>query len=558
MARRPPLRGPIPPALLLVLATLAVYARVASFEFVNFDDHGYVSDNPHVLDGLSPEGLVWAFTTTSQANWHPLTWISLQLDAELGGASPRVFHATNILLHAGNVLLLFWLFARLTGSVWRSALVAALFALHPLHVESVAWIAERKDVLSTFTGLAAMHAWLAALRRSSAGWPVAALAFYAASLLAKPMLVSLPILLLLFDVWPLARPEPWRRLLLEKAPFAALAAASCLATSWAQAGGGVMRTLTQYPLDARAANAVVSTVAYLAKAVWPAGLCAYYPYPYGGVPAWKVGAGLALLAAVTGFCWRARKRAPFLLVGWLWYLVTLLPVIGLVQVGSQAMADRYTYVPLIGPFFMLAFGLPEPRTSGARRGLAVASIAVLALLGVAAHRQAGTWRDSVTLFNRALLVTTDNAVAHDNLAQALFDRGQIDAAVVHCAEAVRIAPGMADAQSNLVRGLLAQGKTAEAAARTREALVDRPNDSRTHVNAGLIARFEGRGDDALASFREAIRLDPADQEAHLNLGALLAAQGRRDEAIAEFREAVRLKPKDARARAALERLVGTP
>jgi len=245
-------------------------------------------------------------------------------------------------------------------------------------------------------------------------------------------------------------------------------------------------------------------------------------------------------------------------VGWTWYLVTLLPVIGLVQVGSQAMADRYTYVPLIGPFVMLAFGLPDlTRRSAAVRAAGTAAVlAVLLGLAVAAHRQAGFWRDSVRLFTRAIAVTKENAVAENNLARALFDRGQIDAAVAHCAEAVRIAPGLGDAQSNLVRGLLAQGKIDEAAARTAEALATRPDDSRTHVNAGLIARMQGRGDDALSSFEQAIRLDPADQEAHLNLGALLAARGRRDEAVAQFEEAVRLRPGDPRPRRALARLRG--
>jgi Flp pilus assembly protein TadD len=313
--------------------------------------------------------------------------------------------------------------------------------------------------------------------------------------------------------------------------------------------------LTQYPLAVRAANAAGSYVLYLVRAVWPAGLSPYYPYPYGGVPALVTVGALATLAIVTVWCLRARERAPYLLVGWLWYLVTLVPVIGLVQVGSQAMADRYTYVPLIGPFVMLAFGLPDlsRRTAAARALMALAVVAVLAALASVSFAQAGYWKDSVTLFTRAVTVTQENAVAENNLARALFERGQIDAAVAHCAEAVRIAPGMADAESNLVRGLLAQGKTAEAAARTRQAVVERPDDSRTHVNAGLIARLEGRDADALTSFREAIRLDPTDQEAHLNLGALLAALGRRDEAVAEFGEAVRLRPGDPRARRALER-----
>ncbi len=539
-------------SLLLVAATAAIYAQVASFEFINFDDPGYVRDNAQVLNGLTRDGAAWAFTTTRQANWHPLTWLSLQLDAELFGASPRGFHTTNIVLHLVGVLLLFLLFERMTKSFWRSALVAALFAVHPLHVESVAWISERKDVLCAVLGLLACHFWLDSLERPGFARRALAVTMYAASLLAKPMLVSLPILLLLCDVWPLRRAASWRRLVLEKSPLIALSAASCVATSVAQSRGGVMRTLTQYPLGARVANAAVSYVAYLGKTIWPSGLSVYYPYPYEGIPGWEVAGAVLTLAAVTAVCIRLRLRAPHLLVGWLWYLVTLVPVIGLVQVGSQAMADRYTYVPLIGPFMMLAFGLPERP----RRVVSGAAAAAVAVFGLVAFRQAGYWSDSVTLFTHAVAVTKDNAVAESNLARALFDRGQIESAVLHCAEAVRIAPEMADAQANLVRGLLALGRTEEAVSRTREALQLRPDDSKTHVNAGLIARMAGRDDAAVASFREALRLDPNDQEAHLNLGAILAERGRRDEAIAEFEAAVRLRPGDARARSALARLLG--
>jgi protein O-mannosyl-transferase len=547
-------------SVLLVAATVAVYARVTSFAFINYDDSGYVRDNTNVLDGLTPEGVAWAFTTTCQANWHPLTWLSLQLDASLGGSSPRVYHTTNIVLHAVGALLLFLLFERMTGSPWRSALVAALFAVHPLHVESVAWVAERKDVLSTVFGLLACHAWLGALERPGLKNRALAVAAYAATLLAKPMLVSLPILLLLFDVWPLRRAEPLRRLVVEKAPLFVLAAASCIVTVIVQSRGGAMRSLTQYPLSARAGNAAVSYVLYLAKAIWPTRLSIYYPYPYEGLRAWEIGGALLVLAVVTFLCVRARAGAPYLLVGWLWYLVTLVPVIGIVQVGSQAMADRYTYIPLIGPFAMLAFGLPDLAQRAALRAPrvlaalpAAAALAVVVALAAAARRQAGYWRDSVTLFERSLAVTTENAMAHNSLAFALFEHGEVDRAVKECEEAIRIAPDMGDAQSNLVQGYLAQGRIEEAAERTREGLRLRPDDARTHVNAGLIARTEGRDDDAMASFREAIRLDPDEQPAHLNYGAILVAHGRYEEAIVQFREAVRLRPSDERARRALAR-----
>jgi protein O-mannosyl-transferase len=532
---------------LLTAVVAAIYAQAANFDFINLDDKAYVSENPNVLSGLSREGCVWAFTTTSQANWHPLTWLSLQLDAQLGGSSPRVYHTTNIVLHLANALLLFLLFERMTASVWRSALVAALFAVHPLHVESVAWVAERKDVLCVLFGLAACHAWLSSLRRPGVAWRALAVSAYAASLLAKPMLVSLPLLLLLLDVWPLRRDVSWQRLVLEKTPFIVLAGASCVVTVMAQAHGGTTRDLTQYPLDARAANAAVAYVVYLARAIWPAGLAVYYPYPYEGVPAWEAAGALLALAAATVACVRVRARAPYLLVGWLWYLVTLVPVIGLVQVGSQAMADRYTYVPLIGPFVMAAFALPRA---------AIAAVVWVSILAACAWRQTGYWSDSVSLFTRAISVTKDNAVAEDCLSRAYFDLGRIDLAVPHCEEAVRIAPGLGDAQSNLVRGLLAQGKTAEASERARMGLRDRPDDSRSHVNAGVIDRMEGRDDDAIRQFQEALRLDADDQEARLNLGAILAAKGRRDDAVAQFEEAVRRRPGDVRAGRALAQILG--
>ncbi len=547
-----PRRAAIP--LLLAALTLAVYAQVARYDFINFDDPGYARDNPHVLAGLSREGLVWAFTTTKEANWHPLTWLSLQLDAQLFGPSPPGFHATNVVLHVANVLLLYLLFQRMTRSSWRSALVAALFGIHPVHVESVAWIAERKDVLSALFGLAACHLWLNVLERPSVARHALAAGTYAASLLAKPMLVSLPILLLLFDVWPLARKSPLKARLLEKAPLFALAALFCLVTLKAQAQGGVIRSFEQYPLDARIANAAVSTLRYLGKAIWPVDLSVFYPYPYGGIPVWQVVGSAAALIVVTTLCLRARASAPCLLTGWLWYLVTLVPIIGIVQVGSQAMADRYTYLPLIGPFAMAAFALPARFRIASIAGAGIA----VALLAVTAHRQAAYWRDSRTLFAHAVEVTTENAVAESNLGGALLELGEIDAGIEHCREAIRIAPQLGGAQSNLVRGLLARGKTDEAAALVRDGLRDRPDDSRTHVNAGLVAILEGRNEDAVASFQRAIRLDANDQEAHLNLGAAFENMGRRDLARAEYEEAVRLRPRDRRARQALDDLDAQP
>jgi protein O-mannosyl-transferase len=542
---------PLVLGVVLVALPIAIYAQVASFGFVGFDDPGYVSENARVLAGLNGDNVVWAFTTGAASNWHPLTWLSLMLDADIGGGSPRTFHITNLVLHVLNGLLLFLAFDRMTGRSLPSAVVAAWFAVHPLHVESVAWIAERKDVLSTTFGLLALLTWIAHVKdgRPAAKWW--SLAAYAASLMAKPMLVSFPILLLLLDVWPLTRTSPWRRRVIEKLPFAVLAVASCVITVVVQAQGGATRSMVQFPLLTRAANAAATYVAYLADTFWPSGLAVFYPYAYGGRSPWLVFAAVAGLAAVTWACWRLRARAPYTIVGWLWYLVMLVPVVGFVQVGSQARADRYTYLPLVGIFVVAAWALAESRRKFALPAVAVATVAVLAVL---AHRQAATWRDSETLFRHALAVTQENAPAHNLLAGTLLQRGHLDEGIEQAEAAVAIAPSMIDAQTNLIRALIAKGRIEDATSRAGVLAVAHPDDSRAQVNQGLIAIVTGRADDALRHLREAIRLDPADAEAHLNLGAVLRRQGKTAEARAEFQEAARLKPRDPRPRQALAHL----
>jgi protein O-mannosyl-transferase len=557
-------------ALLPALAAVAVYGRVGTFGFISMDDSDYVVQNGHVLGGPTREGVVWALTTFHAANWHPLTWLSLMLDARIGGGAPAAFHVTNLVLHATNAALLALLFERMTGARWRSVLVATLFAVHPLHVESVAWIAERKDVLSTAIGLLALHAWVGATSERSAVRTAAVATLYAASLMAKPMLVTLPVLLLLLDAWPLGRAPAagnpriralaWRRLVLEKWPFIVIAAASSAVTLAAQASGGTTQSLAHYPLAGRVANAAVTCVAYLVKAAWPSGLAVYYPYPYGGIPAIETVSAVAILAVTTYAALRARASRPYLAFGWLWYLVTLLPVIGLVQVGSQAMADRYTYLPLVGPFVIVAWGLGEIVERGSAAGFrfvrvlapAFALAGVLVLASTAQH-EAAYWKDSVALFTRAIAVTRDNASAHDALASALYERGDVAGALAHCTAALRIAPELGRVQAKLVRCLLAEGNLGEASARTREFLAARPDDADMVVNAGLVDLLSQRPDEAAARFRQALRLDPKNAIAHLNLGALLLKRGLRDEAIAHFEEGVALRPGDAAARAALAR-----
>jgi hypothetical protein len=477
-------------AVLLSVATLAVFAQVVGFDFVDYDDNLYVTANPHVQEGLTPAGVRWAFTTFAAANWHPLTWISLMLDWSIGGPGPRVFHLTNLILHLANTLLLFLVLDRMTGRRWPSAVTAALFAIHPLHVESVAWIAERKDVLSTLFMLLTLLAYAGFVERPGLVRRLAVVFLFALGLLAKPMLVTLPVLLLMLDAWPLRRQEPWRRLVLEKAPLLALSIATGVVTFVAQRQGGTVGSMTLYPLGVRVANAVVATATYLGKTIWPTRLAAFYPHPGASLAAWEVAGSALVLAGLTLWTIRVRRSRPYLLFGWAWYLVTLAPVAGIVQVGWQARADRYTYIPLIGIFLGVVWFVSD-RFADRPALLSSAASAALVMLGIGAFVQAGYWRDSETLFTHALAVTDNNAVAHNNLGTALLRRGLPSQAEEHFAEAVRIDPSFADAHSNLGVALGRQGGIDEAILEFRRALdldPDQPDARRNLERAEAIQR----------------------------------------------------------------------
>jgi tetratricopeptide (TPR) repeat protein len=482
--------------LILAFLVVAAFWPVFGHDFVGFDDETYVTGNRHVRQGVTGSGVRWAWSTFHAANWHPLTWMSHMLDWQLYGANPTGHHLTGLLLHVANALLLFLLLERMTGSTVRSALVALLFGLHPQHVESVAWVAERKDVLSTLFWLLAIGAYLRYVRAPGAGRYALVVLAMAAGLCAKPMLVTLPFTLLLLDYWPLRRLDPaassgraWGRLILEKTPLVALAVASSVVTVWAQRSGGALVSLEHHPLQA-----------------------------------WLLGGSILILAAVTFGVWWGRRRYPYLLFGWLWYVGTLVPVIGLVQVGAQAMADRYTYVPLIGIFVMVVWGIPSvagPMLSGrttappaateaVRRdtGLLAIVFLVVPLLTITTWTQLRHWRDDMSLATRALSVTRDNAIAHNQLGLALVRRGQAAGALPHYLEAVRISPGFAEAHNNL---------------------------------GGAFVALD-RIDDAVEAYGEALELEPEYPEALINLGVALVRQGRLDEAIARFEEAVDLRP----------------
>ncbi|HEY5975582.1 MAG TPA: tetratricopeptide repeat protein [Geobacteraceae bacterium] len=535
-------------ATLLAALTWLIFWPAGGHGFFLMDDWQYVVENRAVLTGLSGAGVRWAFTAFHAANWHPLTWLSHMVDVQLFGLAPRGHHLTSVLLHGLNGALLLLLLARLTGSCWRSAVVAALFALHPLRVESVAWVAERKDVLSALFGLLTLLAYVRYTARP--GWRpyLLALGLFALGLMAKPMLVTLPCLLLLMDWWPLGRlpggagqPPPASRLLLEKLPFLLLGAASCLVTLQAQQAGGAVSSLTALPFTDRLANALLSYGAYLGKAFWPSGLAVHYPLNL-PLPVWRVLSAAAAVIAITLVALRQRRCRPWLAWGWCWYLVTLVPVIGLVQVGMQSMADRYTYLPLIGPAVMLVWSVPAPATNGRRFALAVGVITMLALLALLTRQQLGYWRDSVTLLRRTVAVTTDNPLAEYYLGDALYEAQAMDEALHHYTRSLLLKPYQSAVHNGLAGVYARQGDLARAAHHYEAALEINPAFFEARYNLGLLQARLGESAAAGVTLTEALRLRPASAEVHYNLAAVLSRQGRLAEAGWHYREAVRLKP----------------
>ena len=540
---------------------------MGGFSFINYDDGQYVWENLHVQGGLSKEGVSWAFTTFEAANWHPLTWISHMTDVELFGLDAGWHHRVNVLFHLANTALLFLVLWRMTGGLWRSAFVAALFAVHPLHVESVAWVSERKDVLSTLFWLLTMGAYLGYVRRPSVRRYVPVFVFLALGLMCKPMLVTLPFVLLLLDWWPLGRmsregspvSEQWRlsmpmvfRRIWEKAPLLGLSAISCVITYIAQSQGKAVVSLGRITIGPRLSNALVSYAIYLEQAVWPSSLAVIYPHPTilgSSIPAWKVAGSVLLLAGISFLAWRERQRRPYLAAGWLWYLGILVPVIGLVQVGGAAHADRYTYVPLIGVFIAAAWGVPEllPERGWRQLTLGVSAAAVLAVLAAATYYQVGYWRDNITLYSRSLVVTEGNWMVLSNLGAAYESRGEHSKASTYFLEALRIKSDYPPAWYNLGVSTGSLGRQEEAIGYYREALRLEPVYSLAWNGLGLAQTKLGRNQEAAESFAEAVRIDPDHLDAWYNLGVVDARLGRNQEAIASFRQSVRIKPKYASA-----------
>jgi tetratricopeptide (TPR) repeat protein len=552
-------------ALLLALVTLVVYLPASRFSFVNYDDDDYVTSNGVVKRGLTWAGVRWAFTTFHASNWHPLTWLSHMTDCELFRLNAGGHHFVNVLLHAANAALVFALLLRLSKTIWPSAFAAALFAWHPVHVESVAWVAERKDVLSTFFALLTLLCYVrrdeccvmregdnSRVTRHASRYYWLALFFFALGLLAKPMLVTLPFVLLLLDCWPLGRISDFRfqisnhsRLVVEKIPFFLLTGMLCVVTVLAQRKGEAFVSLASVPLLHRFENSFVAVAGYLQSFFWPSGLCALYPLVDKN-PAWKVFLSALIVLVISVVAWRARGTKPYLLMGWLWFVGMLVPVIGLVQVGGQALADRYTYLPSVGFFLALVLlardvaekiALPKIIAVGGAALVCVACIRATEL-------QMQFWRDGETLFRRVIAVTRDNTVAYVDLGVALDAQGRFEEAVEVYRQAKKISPKYFQTENNLGNILGILGRHEESLVEYREAIRLRPDMAFAHHGAGQQLAALGKPDDALREFAEAARLDANFAEPHLEAAKVLFALGREAGGISELREAVRLHPED--------------
>jgi tetratricopeptide (TPR) repeat protein len=581
--------------------------------FVDFDDPLYVTENPHVNGGITLESFVWAFTATHVSNWHPLTWLSHMLDCQLFRLNPLWHHLTSLLFHVTNTLLLFWVLKRMTGALWPSAFVAAVFALHPLHVESVAWLAERKDVLSSFFWMLTMAVYLRYAERPTIGRHLLVVLTLALGLMAKPMLVTLPFVLLLLDFWPLGRlqwhrqttpnalPQPESRkaryqrsplwhVLAEKIPLFILVLASSVITFIAQQKGGSMTTIENLPLNLRMANAPVSYIKYIGKMIYPNHLAVLYPLPSDGWPLWQPIVSFLILAGLSaGIIYTARRR--YLVVGWLWYLGTLLPVIGFVQVGLQAIADRYTYMPSIGILIIIAWAAAEFTANWRHRkiALSIAAALLLSALLIATRAQVRHWHDNLTIHQHTIAVTENNYIMHDSYGYGLLKKGRLQEAVEQFNEALRLKPHYLKAINHLGVALKEQGKLQEATACFKKALQLEPGHLGAHYNLGLAMADQGKYDQAvnnfnkvlqakldspqlyikialacslmgkyelaIQSYNQALRTEPGNAMVHANLAVLFTKQGNLDQAVTHYTEVLRVKPDFADAHANLGQLL---
>ena len=573
----------------LAVITFVVFGQTLHHEFINYDDEAYVYENPEVARGLTLQGIVWAFTHVHCSNWHPLTWISHMLDCQLYGLNPGGHHLTNVLLHTAAAILLFLVLRRMTSlrpgnsivatttqasALWRSAFVAAVFAIHPLRVESVAWVAERKDVLSGVFFMLTIWAYVRYVEKSKVQGPKSkvyyglTLLFFALGLMCKPMLVTLPFVLLLLDYWPLGRlsgvkcqvsvekkgkpstlnctpnvfGDQLSTLFFEKLPLFGLAVASCVVTIFAQTGA--LSPFEQISLPLRVGNASISYVAYLDQMFWPSGLAIFYPFVPRDVGVSGVVLSLVLLAGISMCVFVLRRRCPYFLTGWLWYLIMLVPVIGILQVGSQAQADRYTYLPQIGLYLLLTWAVVDLCAGWRHRRVVLGGCGAIILVALifSARAQASYWRNNELLWTHTLACTFDNFIAHNNLGNALFTKGRVDEAIVHYQKALQINPDSAKTHDNLGNALFTKGRVDEAIVHYQKALQINPDSAKTHNNLGNALFTKGRVDEAIVHYQKALQINPDTAETDNNLGNALRQKGRVDEAIVHYQKALQINP----------------
>lgn len=549
----------------LVAMTWFVFGQTVRYDFVNYDDDNYVYANPLISSGLTVSGGIYAFSDKHAGNWHPLTTLSHMLDCQLWGSHAGGHHFTNIVLHTIAVVLLFLILLQMTGALWRSAFVAAVFAIHPLRVESVAWISERKDVLSAVFFMLTLGSYVRYVRYSSVGRYFAVASSFALGLMCKPTLVTVPLLLLLLDYWPLrrfqgseVRGQPahvrigvggWsvvRGLLVEKIPLFALSIAGAGATLWAHEKSIIH--IERLPFMWRVGNGLVTCLSYIKQMVWPARLAVFYPHPGDTLPVWKIGLAIVLLGLISAGAVALRRRRPYFVTGWFWYLLMLLPVIGLIQVGSQGHADRYTYLPQIGLYMVLAWAITDALASRLQRRIVgvTASVAIV-VLAWCAHIQASYWRNGESLWSHAIAVTSENFVAQDGLGQFQLDHGRLDEAIDQFQIALSIDPKYPKARTNMGIALTKKGRVDEAIAHFQTVLEDYPNDAKAHYNMGTALLQKGDSQSAIAAYEKALSVQSLYPSAHHSLGMALDDSGRVDEAIAHYQEAVHEDPHFAEA-----------
>lgn len=532
--------------------TLLVYSQVHNYQFLTFDDTQNLLNNPQVRDGFSWSGIGWAFTSAYASNWFPLTWLSHMLDFQLFGMDAGWHHLTNVLIHTASSLFLFALLRRMTGRTWESVFVAFVFALHPLHVESVAWISERKDVLFAFFWFLTTWLYLDFVERKTLGRYALVILAFSLGLMSKQMIVTLPFVLLLIDAWPLKR-TGWRMLALEKVPFAALAIAASVITVIAQRKGGAVQSLHAIPLAARATNALMAYIIYIANFVWPTGLAFFYPYP-SRWPWGEVMFAAIALTAMSIFVAIAFRRRPYLAIGWFWYLGTLAPVIGLIQVGHQSRADRYTYVPLIGISIMVAWAAAEVFEKWPRAKNALAGIAIVVCSGWLwiTWAQIQYWRDSSSLYRRAIAVTDANYLAHMNLGVDLVAAGQYQEGMRELYTSLEENQDLPHGRNSLGVALYMLGRKEEAIEEFTKSIRLLPTDAEPHSNLGNALMDSGNLDGAVREFHTALQIAPELSNAYYGLGCVLVKQNRPNEAIPYLLEALRINPNFTQAREQLE------